>query len=470
MAHEPHASSRDASRRLPSLDTFTRLSAFAATPRSLLLRVARRVLEGVRARTLRGEVDADAVERLLTEGSLVGAVLEQCEAEQACQHTRVLNATGVVLHTGLGRAPLAAAAVAALSQAARYAVVEVDRRTGERNQREAAVAALLGELTGARAALVVNNNAAAVNLVLRALAEGRDAVVSRGELVEIGGGFRMPDVMRQAGCRMVEVGATNRTHVRDYADAIGEHTAVLLKVHPSNFRMLGFTAAPTLCDLVELARRHPGVLVVEDVGSGLLWPEPIAGLEGEPLVAASVRAGAHLVTFSGDKLLGGPQCGILLGDEGVIARCRAHPLYRALRCDKLVLAALEATLRIYRDGDPLLQIPTLAALAAPAEAVHAHAVDLCERLADLHGEVVATEAFAGSGANPARPLPSYAVALPGGDATCAQLRCGLGVPVFARLDGRRTLLDLRSLSGEDVGEVEREVRRKLAAPRPGAPS
>ncbi len=452
----------EAVRKIPSLDAFVRRPEFAAVPRPVLLRVARAVLDATRERALRGEVDASAIEAAVAGGSLVREVLARCESEMALHHRRVVNATGIVLHTGIGRAPLAAAAIAALTQAARYSIVEVDPSTGERNEREVAVAALLRDLLGVSGALAVNNNAAAVNLMLRALTLGREVVVSRGEQVEIGGGFRMPDVMRQAGCHMVEVGATNRTHLHDFANAINPQTAMLLKIHPSNFRIVGFTGMPTLTELVQLGRKHTGVIVAEDLGSGLLWRPPIAGLESEPRVHDSVATGADLVLFSGDKLLGGPQCGLLVGNQDVVARCRAHPLYRAFRCDKLTLAALEATLRIYRDGNPLEEIPTLRALSASADELRARAGDLLGRLGGLGGEVVPTESFAGSGANPTRPLPSFAVALPGAAPTCDRLRAGVGVAVFARVDQNRTLLDLRSLVGEDLDEVAQLVRGKLA--------
>jgi L-seryl-tRNA(Ser) seleniumtransferase len=460
MSKKPSPS--DAVRKIPSLDAFVRGPEFAAVPRAVLLRVARAVLEGMRARALRGDLEPEAIDLALGNGAVTRDVLARCEAELALHHRRVINATGIVLHTGIGRAPLANAAIAALAQAARYAIVEVDPTTGERNQREVAIAALLREILGVDGALVVNNNAAAVNLMLRALAEGKEVVVSRGEQVEIGGGFRMPDVMRQAGCHMVEVGATNRTHLRDFAGAITAQTAMLLKIHPSNFRIVGFTGTPSLAELVQLGRQHQGVIVAEDLGSGLLWQPPIAGLASEPRVQDSIATGADLVLFSGDKLLGGPQCGILVGNDDVVARCRAHPLYRAFRCDKLTLAALEATLRIYRDGQPLEEIPTLRALSASLDELRARAGDLLAKLAGLGGEVVATESFAGSGANPAQPLPSCAVALPGAGATCDRLRAGPGVAVFARVDNDRALLDLRSLVGEDLDEVGHVVRSKLA--------
>ncbi len=391
---------------------------------------------------------------------LATRLAERVRARLAARHRRVLNATGVVLHTGIGRAPLAAAARAAVVEAAGYAVVEVDLASGERNEREEHVAELLCELLAVDGALVVNNNAAAVNLCLRALCEGREAVVSRGELVEIGGGFRMPDVMAQAGCRMVEVGATNRTHLRDYADALrGEATGLLVKVHPSNYRILGFHSVPDLAALVALGREH-GVPVFEDLGSGLLLeaeavPEALAK---EARVLDSVRSGAEVVCFSGDKLLGGPQAGILVGDRDHIARCRRHPLYRAFRCDKLTLAALEATLRIYRDGEPLVDVPTLRAIARPVAELEERARDLVRRL-DLPGcEVVETDSYVGSGANPARPMVSRSVALPGGAERAARLRRSEPLPVFPRVADGRVLLDLRTLADEDLDEVAAAVR------------
>jgi L-seryl-tRNA(Ser) seleniumtransferase len=454
-------------RRIPSLDAFLRHRAFELLPRAVLLRESRAYLANVRGRALAGELDEVGVGRLFDTDDAARQVCARCAGARAAHHRTVINATGVVLHTGLGRAPLARAAAEAISAAAGYAVVELDPRTGQRNEREVAVASLLRDLLGVEGALVVNNNAGAANLMLAALAAGREVIVSRGELVEIGGGFRVPDVMRQAGCTLVEVGTTNRTRVRDYEAAITPETAMLLKVHPSNFRVVGFTEAPALAELVALALRHPRLLVCEDLGSGLLMDQPIAGLEDEPRVRASLAAGPHLVCFSGDKLLGGPQCGIIVGDGQLAARCRAHPLYRAFRCDKLTLAALEATLRIYRDGNAFEDIPTLRALSATPAELERAAAELEGLLPGLGAEVVATQSFAGAGANPARPLPSHAVAFAGGDAELERLRAGPDIPVFARLEKGRVLLDLRTLVGEDLRVVAAAVRANLsgAAPR-----
>ncbi|MBX3462983.1 MAG: L-seryl-tRNA(Sec) selenium transferase [Planctomycetes bacterium] len=449
-------------RHLPAVDQILRDERLLALPRAILRREARAWLEELRAGVLAGRLDAGAVAALGRPEACADVLRQRCAAAARPRHARVFNATGIVLHTGLGRAPLADAAVAALVAAARYAVVEVDPATGARDQRETAVARLLVDLTGAGGALVVNNNAAATTLMLAALGEGREVVVSRGELVEIGGGFRMPEVMRRAGCTMVEVGTTNRTHERDFTAATGERTAAWLKVHPSNFRIEGFAGVPSVADLVRLAAAE-GPLVLEDLGSGLLGQAPIPGLEHEPRVQDSVAAGAHVVCFSGDKLLGGPQCGILVGRADLIARCRAHPLYRALRCDKLVLAALEATLAIHRDGEPLRDVPTLRLLSAPPAVLRARSEALAELLPGLGAEVVASDSFAGAGANPARPLPSFAVALPGGDAELAALRAARPVAVFARVEGGRVQLDARTLHDEDLAAVAAAVRQAWPA-------
>ncbi len=449
-------------RSIPSLDSFSRRERLASLPRSVVLRESRKFLDSVRSQALEGRLDGAAIEKLFASKDADERVTEMCETSLARKHRRVINGTGIVLHTGLGRAPLADAACEAILDAGRYSIVEVDAATGERNQRESVVAELLQELTGAAGALVVNNNAAAVNLILTALAKGREAVVSRGQLVEIGGGFRMPDVMAQAGCDMVEVGSTNRTHLRDFETAINSRTALLLIVHTSNFRVEGFTAMPTRRELVELGRLH-GLQVVDDLGSGLLYADPIPGLEHEPRISEPVADEIGLTCFSGDKLLGGPQCGILVGDAELVAAARANPLYRAFRCDKLTLAGLEATLRIYRDGDPATEIPTLASLLCQEDELRVRAEDLASRLETFHPQVMASESFAGSGANPARPLPSFAVSLPGGERVAAALRGGPEEPVFTRILNDRVLLDMRTLQAEDLEEVANLVIRKLGS-------
>ena len=448
-------------RQLPAVDSIVRHEALQGLPRPVVLAAARAFVDDLRHQVLAGSLDAAGLERWREPVVWLAAVQQRCRAGTVRRHRRVINATGIVLHTGLGRAPLAAGAVQAIVDAAGYAVVEVDPHSGQRDQRELAVAGLLSALTGTTGALVVNNNAAATTLMLTALTAGREVVVSRGELVEIGGGFRVPDVMRRAGCTMVEVGATNKTHLRDFAAATGEATAAYLKVHPSNFRIEGFAGVPGVRELAELAAPR-GVLVLDDLGSGLLLSTPIPGCADEPRVVDSPAAGAHVTCFSGDKLLGGPQCGILIGDAARIAACRAHPLYRALRCDKLTLAALEATLRIYRDGEPVREIPTLRMLTALPDELRARSEQLAAALSGLGAEVTASESFAGSGANPARALPSFAVTLPGSDARADALRAIDPVAVFARLHDGRLWLDARTLLLEDLSSVAAAVRAALS--------
>jgi len=444
-------------RHLPAVDRLLQHEELAAVPRALRLRQVRAFVDDVRARIDRGALDGAATAALFSGSGWLREILDRCARAAEPRHRRVYNATGIVLHTGIGRAPLCAAATEALAAAAGYAIVEVDPASGERDQRELGTASLLGQLTGAEAALVVNNNAAATTLALAALCAGHEVVISRGELVEIGGGFRVPDVMRRAGCHMVEVGATNKTHLRDFEQALGERTRALLKVHPSNFRIEGFAGVPELAELALLAHGR-GLWLLDDLGSGLLVDGDVPGLEHEPRVRQSLDAGADVVCFSGDKLLGGPQCGILLGRKELIAAVRANPLYRAFRCDKLTLAALEATLLVYRDGEPLQEIPTLRMLTAPPDELQLRSDELAVRIGAPSPRVVRSDSFAGSGANPARPLESCAVALPGGDALAARLRAQRPVAVFARVHDGNVLLDARTLLHEDLAAVAAVVR------------
>lgn len=448
-------------RLLPSVDQFLRDDDLQSLSRPVVARVVRGLVEELRQGALEGSIDAQAMQARCAREPLIATIRARCEAAARRRHERVFNATGIVLHTGIGRAPLARAAVDAMAQAAGYAIVEVDPVTGQRDQREVAVAELLQDLTGAAGAVVVNNNAAATTLMLAALTEATEVVISRGELVEIGGGFRVPDVMRRAGCTMVEVGATNKTHVRDFEQATTEQTSAYLKVHPSNFRIEGFAGTPSVGELRALADKN-SLMVLDDLGSGLLWNEPLPGLAQEPRVSDSLSQGADVTCFSGDKLLGGPQCGILVGDAAMIARCRAHPLYRAMRCDKLTLSALEATLLLYRDGDPLVAVPTLRMLSVASDDLEHRAGALAMLLRDFDAEVITSESFAGSGANPAKPLPSFATAIPGGDAHCDRLRAARPVSVFARVSEARILFDARTLLLEDLDAVALAVRQALS--------
>jgi L-seryl-tRNA(Ser) seleniumtransferase len=363
---------------------------------------------------------------------------------------RAINATGVALHTNLGRAPLGEEAVRAAVEAAGYSTLEWDPATGGRGSRHAHVVAHLRALTGAEDACVANTNAGAVLLALVALASGREVVVSRGQLVEIGGGFRVPEVLAASGCRLVEVGTTNRTRIADYAAACGPDTAVLLRVHPSNFRVMGFTEDTSLADLVTLAHDR-GLLVVDDLGSGALSADP--AYRGEPDVRGAVAGGADVVCFSGDKLLGGPQAGIVVGTREAVARIRSHPLMRALRPDKLTLAALGATLALHRDPERARErIPALRMLSSSADELRHRAESLA---AATGGEVVETAGRVGGGALPLEEVPSHAVALDdprGADALAAALRAG-DPPVAARVHEGRVLLDVLTMGEDDLAAL-----------------
>jgi L-seryl-tRNA(Ser) seleniumtransferase len=377
-------------------------------------------------------------------GDLAARLHAELAAARAPSLRRVLNATGVIVHTNLGRAPLAAEALAQVVEAARgYSNLELDLSSGARGSRQDHVAALLRRLTGAEAALVVNNNAAAMLLALGALAEGREVIVSRGELIEIGDGFRIPDVLARSGARLVEVGSTNRTRARDYEKAVRAETALLLRVHQSNFRVVGFTELPRLDELAAIAQRH-GLPLLDDLGSGVLTELP-----GEPSARESLAAGADLVCFSGDKLLGGPQAGIVVGRADLVEQLRRHPLQRAVRIDKLSLAALEGTLRVYLEAPE--RIPVLRMLHEDVASVRGRA----ERLAALTGgSVEETVARVGGGALPLAELPSFASAIE--EALAIPLRTG-EPPVVGIVRDGKLLLDCRTLTDDDVDEVAAAV-------------
>jgi L-seryl-tRNA(Ser) seleniumtransferase len=426
-------------RDLPSVDSLLADERLAAEPHELTVAAAREVLERAR----------DDIRAGREPGSLVDAVLVQLAAARRPSLRRVLNATGVIVHTNLGRAPLAPAALERVQEVGgSYSTLEYDLAGGTRGSRQDHLNGLLRRLTGAEAALVVNNNAAAVLLALAALAEGREVLVSRGELIEIGDGFRIPDVLARSGARLVEVGTTNRTRAADYERAIGPDTALVLRVHQSNFRVVGFAERPAVGELAAVAARHQ-LPLVDDLGSGALFD-----LCDEPTAAASLAAGADLVCFSGDKLLGGPQAGIVLGSTDLVERLRKHPLQRALRADKLTLAALEGTLALALDpAQARVEIPVLRLLEEPPETVWARA----ERLARLvGGEVEETVARVGGGALPLAQLPSFACAVE--EELAAKLRAG-EPPVVALVRDGRTLLDVRALRDDEVDELAAAVER-----------
>ncbi len=387
--------------------------ALAGFSRSYIKVLVQRAQADIRAAILAGR-DAHPRDRDAMIDAVVRAAANAAAADEPVLRP-VVNATGVVLHTNLGRAILAESAIEAVEMAARSAVnLEYDLKTGERGDRDSIVEAEICALTGAEAATVVNNNAAAVVLALNSLAEGREVIVSRGEMIEIGGSFRLPDVMAKSGAILREVGTTNRTHPGDYADAIGPQTALLLKVHPSNYRVVGFTSEVTLEDLVEIGRAR-GVDVMEDLGAGALIDLTDYGIPREPIVRDRIAAGAAIVTFSGDKLLGGPQAGVIAGRRAAIDRIKRNPLKRALRCDKLTLAALSATMRLYlRSGDLAHELPTLRILSRRPSEIGAIAPRAREIVAERLGDgylvdIVDTTSQVGSGAMPVEELKSVAL-------------------------------------------------------------
>jgi L-seryl-tRNA(Ser) seleniumtransferase len=416
-------------RDLPSVDELAR-----ETDDPLAVATAREVLA-----LAREEIQAGA-----EPGDLGARLRAMLAATRRPSLQRVLNATGVLVHTNLGRAPLADEALARVLETARgYSNLEYDLTEGARGSRQDHVAGILRRLTGAEAALVVNNNAAAVMLALAALAEGREVLVSRGELIEIGDGFRIPDVLARSGARLVEVGTTNRTRAADYERAVGPDTAVLLRVHQSNFRVVGFTEQPRIEDLAGVARRH-GLPLVDDLGSGVL-----SQLADEPSARDVLARGADLVCFSGDKLLGGPQAGIVVGRAELVEKLRRHPLQRALRADKLTLAALEGTLLLSLDAPE--RIPVLRMLNEGAESVRARAVRLA---AWVGGAVEETVARVGGGALPLAELPSYACAVE--EELAAPLRT-TDPPVVGIVRDGKLLLDCRTLRDEELEEVAAAV-------------
>ena len=450
----------DPRRSLPSVGVLLESPAFepllARAPRARVVDAVRAVLDAARQDPASAPRDGDA---------WATAVDAKLAASDQPSLRPVINATGIVLHTNLGRAPLAPAALRAIAETAAGACnLEYDLERGERGSRYVHAVALLRELTGARDAIVVNNCASALVLALNSLCVGREAIVSRGELIEIGGSFRVPDIMSKSGATLVEVGTTNRTHLADYREAIADRTGAIVKVHRSNFELRGFVAEAQLDELAPLARSHELPLIF-DFGSGLLLGLEPFGLAGEPTAADAVRAGATLVLMSGDKLLGGPQAGSLVGDAEAIAACRRNPLARAVRVDKLTLAALEATLALYRDpASATTEIPALAMLTAPAESVRARAARAGELLAQqgINTAVIDTEASVGGGAFPTARIASSALAIDGEPGEVERRLRLARHPVIGRIARGRLLLDLRSVPASQDSALIAAVAEALA--------
>jgi len=438
---------------LPSVDRLLRhdhtLRLVERHGRPLVLAALRAQLEAVRSVLSPGDPVPD--DRLLIE-----AAARSIEALLQPELLPVINASGVILHTNLGRAPLSPAAQQAMREAAGYTALEIDLQRGGRGQRHLHAEPLLCQVTGAPAALVVNNNAAAVLLALTALARGKEVLTSRSQLIEIGGGFRIPDILRQSGARLVEVGTTNRTHLRDFEQAIRPQTALILHAHSSNFRLIGYATEPSLAALADLGRKH-GLPVVDDLGSGALLDTAIFGLGHEPTVQESLQAGAALVAFSGDKLLGGPQSGLLVGQAALVERLRVHPLARAVRPDKLSLAALRATLVHYLKDEAVRQIPVWQMIAASPELLQQRARHWAQVLGA--GEVRAGRSTVGGGSLPEETLPTWLLTLsprrPNHSAAWLRRQ---SPPVVARIEDDRLTLDPRTVFESQEADLLRILR------------
>jgi L-seryl-tRNA(Ser) seleniumtransferase len=452
-------------KELPSVDDLLRSphgeAVIAAAGHARAAQIARNAVNEIRDELLSGNVEA--VERaglLVIAGERLSALWR---SESATGIKRVINATGVIVHTNLGRAPLSKAATDAVREiASGYSTLEYDLLTGKRGKRGGRAEALAAQITGAEAAVIVNNCAAAAFLMLTALTAGREVIISRGELVEIGGDFRIPDVLERSGAVMREVGTTNRTKLADYERAITPGTAAILRVHPSNYRVVGFTAAPTYAELSTLAREK-GILFLEDAGSGALTD--LGGvLADEPVISRSIVAGVDLVTFSGDKLLGGPQSGIVVGRADLVSKLRKHPLYRVLRADKMAYAALEATLGAYARGTEREEVPVHRMLAAGRDDIKRRAVQLTAEITSygINAEVVEGDSVIGGGSVPGSRLPTALIALSKDGVSTEdlenELRIGT-IPVIGRIEDGRYLLDLRTVDPDD----ERALAEAISA-------
>src|SRR6266702_2178723 len=460
---------QDQLRLLPSIDELLQ----SAGGQQLISQFSRPMtLRAVRASIALARADIRNGAACPSPEALLDTAEHLLEIEQRPHLQPVINATGVIINTNLGRATLSEEALQVMQQVAGgYSNLEYDLESGERGSRHTHVAALLRELTGAEAALVTNNNAAAVLVALSALSAGRQVVISRGQLVEIGGGFRVPDVMRQSGCQLVEVGTTNRTRIGDYAGALNEHTALLLRVHPSNFLITGFTESTPLDALVELACQH-NLLVIDDLGSGCLLPSEHYGLAHEPTPRESIAAGADVVCFSGDKLLGGPQAGILVGKAAALKRISKHPLMRAMRIDKMTLAALEATLRHYQREEAETHIPIWRMIAASPGSIAGRAASWVSTLQKygIPARMQRGESTVGGGSLPGETLPTTLLALDAGnvpmslDELAKRLRLRSS-PLIVRIMRDALLVDPRTVLEEQDNEVVQALVEELGRDR-----
>lgn len=477
MKNDSTPNQSDILRRMPSVDAILRSATagrivkesgakhLSQMVRAVADALRQDILEKINGGTINGENYSR--ENLLKDSE---QKLEQAwDSEQTLKLQRVINATGVIIHTNLGRAPLSEKARQAVSEeAARYCSLEYNLETGKRGKRGVRVEKLLAELTGAESALVVNNCAAAAFLVLTVLAAGGEVIISRGELVEIGGDFRVPDVMTQSGAVLREVGTTNRTRISDYENAINENTRLILKVHPSNYRIVGFTAMPDLSELADTAHRND-LLFYEDAGSGAMFDLSEYGLTDEPIISQSIAAGADVVTFSGDKLLGGAQSGLIVGRGEVIEKIRKHPLYRALRVDKLIYAALEATLEAFRRETALQEIPVLKMLSQTNAELEARTRNFAEILQKKSGEsralqfeVIQGNSVVGGGSAPMIQPPATLLALKHTQMSVSKLERDLRLsrpPVIARILEDKVLIDLRTVSESEEAELLDVLKR-----------
>jgi L-seryl-tRNA(Ser) seleniumtransferase len=451
---------------LPSVDEVlahkTAVDLISELGRERVVAFVRSLIAKRRTKLLEGHQSDGAIERSTLIAGVVDELAALGDAEQRSGVRRVINATGVIIHTNLGRAPLSERAAAAMTDASGYSAIEYDVQKGLRGSRGAKALSLLKLLTGAEDALAVNNCAAAALLVLSVFAQGREVIVSRGELVEIGGDFRIPDILTRSGAGLREVGTTNRTHLRDYENAVSDRTAMILKVHPSNFRITGFTKTPGTSELAELARKN-NLIFYEDAGSGALIDLSAAGVEDEPVIRSVIASGADLVSFSGDKLLGGPQAGIVAGRADLVERLRRDPFYRALRLDKTITAALESTLEAYARGAAEQEIPVLRMLFTPSEVIEARSANFVRKINEntagrtgLNAELLKGRSAVGGGAAPDAVLETALISLEHSQLSDAELEKKLrsaAPPIITRIETGKVLLDLRTVTDKEENEM-----------------